>query len=349
MKHILFTVAAVIFVVSLAGCGHKRVAEPAVKTVETATVASAGSSSAPVFTGKAVASGYAALSFRLSGKMDAMYVREGQKVRQGDLIAALDPTDYRTQLEATKAEYDQIKGEAERVMALYAEQAVTKSKYEKALYGLQQITAKLRSHELQLSYTKLYAPISGAIGQKIAEPGEIVAAGRPVVRMVGDGACEIEINVAAADRNRMSSALAYTATINALGERSFPMKFVSVSPSANANQLFTVRLSFAGESGGVVPGMVATVMAEMLDSGSALMRVPNGAVLHQNDVTFVFKCVDGKARAAVISVVRLRPNGDYIIGSDELKAGDTIISSGVHSIKEGDSIAQLSINPGELL
>lgn len=75
----------------------------------------------------------------------------------GQLLAELDPTDYQVQLDATEAEYKQIKAEAERVMALYKENGLLPAN-DKAVYGLKQITAKYQHHKDQLGYTRLYAP-----------------------------------------------------------------------------------------------------------------------------------------------------------------------------------------------
>lgn len=58
------------------------------------------------------------------------------------MLAELDPTDYQVQLDATEAEYRQIKAEAERVIALYQENGTTPNTYDKAVYGLKQITSK---------------------------------------------------------------------------------------------------------------------------------------------------------------------------------------------------------------
>ncbi len=167
--------------------------------------------------------------------------------------------------------------------------------------------------------------------------------------IVGNGKPEIEINVAAADHNRISSAYDFNATISAVGERSFPLRLLSVSPSANANQLFTVRLSFAGDSKGVTPGMVTTVRAIMPSTGEGLMRIPNGSVYRKDGLTYVFACRNNRAESVEVEVMELRPNGDYIVKSGGLNPGDEIISSGVHHVKSGEAVKRLSVNSGDLL
>ena len=77
------------------------------------------------YPGKVKAAEDASLSFRVSGTIRRIYVKEGARVRKGQLLADLDPTDYQIQLDATEAEYLQVKSEAERVMALYKDGGTT--------------------------------------------------------------------------------------------------------------------------------------------------------------------------------------------------------------------------------
>lgn len=103
------------------------------------------------------------MAFKLNGTLMQVHVGEGDRVRKGQLIAELDPRDYRLQLEATEAEYLNIKSEAERVMALYADSVGTADAYDKARFGLQQITAKYENARNQLADTKIYAPFDGYV------------------------------------------------------------------------------------------------------------------------------------------------------------------------------------------
>ncbi len=74
----------------------------------------------------------------MSGTIQYMHVNDGAYVRKGQLLAELDPTDYQIQLDAAEAEYQSVKAEAERVMALYKENVTTPDANDKAVYGLRQ-------------------------------------------------------------------------------------------------------------------------------------------------------------------------------------------------------------------
>lgn len=128
-----------------------------------------------------------------------MYVNDGTYVRKGQLLAELDPADYQIQLDAAEAEYQSVKAEAERVMALYKENVTTPDANDKAMYGLKQITAKYNHAKDQLEYTRLYAPFSGYVQKRLFDSHETIAAGMPVVSIISEGTPEVEINLPAVE------------------------------------------------------------------------------------------------------------------------------------------------------
>ena len=133
----------------------------------------------------------------VQGRRDAPndFRRRGEFVRRGAPLAALDARDYRLQAEAAEAEYKRVKAEAERVMALYADGAATPDAYDKARYGLQQITAKYENSRNQLADTEIRMPFDGYVQKRLFDPSTVVGAGMPVLTVVSAEAPEIEINI----------------------------------------------------------------------------------------------------------------------------------------------------------
>ena len=109
----------------------------------------------------------------------------------------MDPRDYELQLQAVEAEYLSIKAEAERVMALYDQNVATADAYDKARYGLQQITAKYENARNQLADTKLYAPFDGYVKRRRFDPPTVVAAGMPVITFLSGKNPEVELFIPA--------------------------------------------------------------------------------------------------------------------------------------------------------
>lgn len=338
---ILASIPLLLFV----SCARSERGAKEVRTVKIDTVVSASSQTALQFPGKVKAAQDVSLAFRVSGTIQKIYVKEGARVREGQLLAELDPADYQVQLDATEAEYKQIKAEAERVMALYKENGTTPNVNDKAVYGLKQITAKYQHHKDQLAYTRLYAPFSGSVQKKLFDAHETVGAGMPVISMVSSGLPEVEINLPAADYIHREKFDSYQCTFELYPGETYPLKLISVTPKANANQLYTMRLQMVpGNQPLPSPGMNTMVTICSHEGDAQPMSVPSGALLQKEEKTYVFVYdPSGKnVHSREVEVLRLLSNGRTVVVSDALKAGDQVVASGVHHIEEGENVRPLA-------
>ena len=191
MKHklVIAMTAATLFLV---GCGQQQHTEQ-VMLVRIDTVKTANTCDILEFPARVQAAGEVHLAFKIPGTLQRIYVDDGAFVRQGELVAEMDPRDYELQLQAVEAEYLSIKAEAERVMALYDQNVATADAYDKARYGLQQITAKYENARNQLADTKLYAPFDGYVKRRRFDPPTVVAAGMPVITFLSGKNPEVEL------------------------------------------------------------------------------------------------------------------------------------------------------------
>ena len=175
-------------------CHSKQTEETDTANVRLFMVENAGATSVQEFPGRVKAAEEVNMAFKISGTLMNVYVEEGSRVSKGQLVAEIDPRDYQVQLDAIKAEYMNVKSEAERVIALYADSVSTADAYDKARFGLQQIAAKYENAQNQLADTKIYAPFNGYIQKRLFDPPTVVAAGMPIVTIGAGGKREREIN-----------------------------------------------------------------------------------------------------------------------------------------------------------
>ena len=334
-----------ISLLSLASCKGKVKMARDCQTVKIDTVISADEQTYLQYPGKVKAAQDISLAFRVSGTIQKIYVENGARVSQGQLLAELDPTDYQVQLDATEAEYKQIKADAKRVMSLYKDSVTTSSANDKAVYGLKQIAAKYRHHKDQLNYTKLYAPFNGFVQKRLFDSHETVAAGMPVVSIISEGSPEVEINLPAVEYIRRQQFTRYYCTFDIYPHQRYALELISVTPKANANQLYTMRLQLKKEDKQAVPspGMNTMVTIECSEGDVCNLSVPGGAILRENGRTsiFLYDASSHAIRRCDVTVTRLLSDGRCLITSDGANPGDLVVASGVHHVKEGEQVEPL--------
>lgn len=338
-------VAVILIGSFITSCGEQTKDTDRVKTVKIDTVRTECAQTILQYPGKIKAAEDVNLAFRVSGTIRKIHVKDGQPVKAGQLLAELDPTDYQIQLDATEAQYKQIKSEAERVIALYNDGGTTPVAYDKAVYGLEQISALYKHHQDELAYTKLYAPFSGFVQKHLFESHETVGAGMPVLQMVGKGSPEVEINIPAAEyinRERFGN---YQCTFDIYPGKTYTLKQIGITHKANSNQLYTMRLQLETE-GLPMPsaGMNTMVSIRLNDEASNELIIPTNALLQENgrSCIFVYHPETGIVQSKEVSILRLTSDGRSIITSSSLKPGDIIVTAGIHSIRDGEQVKPLA-------
>lgn len=335
---------------AMSSCGTQSSSQKQIATVKVDTVRFYGQSPISNYSGRVRAGEDINLAFRVSGTILRTAVSDGQFVKKGQILVEMDPRDYAIQLSATEAEYKQFRGEAERVIELYERGSISTSDYEKAVYGLEQITAKYQAHQNALADTRLVAPFDGYVGEYKYQAGETVAAGYPVVSFYNDRAPEIELYVPREEYDRREDFADITTTV---GEAVVPLSLISISPKANLNQLYTLLVKVDASSA-VQPavGSIATVSITYNQGEDGELVVPTTAIFRREGSSYVW-VYDG----AKVSSRRVEPKAVYKDGlvrvEGDLRAGEIVVSGGVRSLEENQAVRALapksSTNIGGLL
>lgn len=334
--------AGIFIILAFASCQSRVSEEKGMPSVKIDTIRTAYDQTRLQYPGKVVASQDLGLSFKVSGTISRIYVKEGARVRAGQILALMDTTDYSVQLSATEAEYTQIKGDADRTVSLYNQNVTTKQNYDKAVYGLKQIQAKYDNHRNQLSYCWLRAPINGTIQKTDFGEGENVSAGMPVISMIGSEAPEVVINLSAADYIRRSDFQDYECSFAVFPGKTFALKPENISPKANANQLYEFRLQIQPSQGVVpTPGMNTTVSISCAGNAATSLKVTSGAIFKDGDNEYVYVVQDSALCRKQVHSVRLLSDGSSLVLSDEISENDAVVASGTHYLKDGEKVKPL--------
>lgn len=343
-----------VFIIS--SCSKNEVKKESIIHVKTDTITAYESGKSMVFPGRIKAGDDINLSFRIAGPIASINVSSGNFVKKGEVLAQIDPRDYRTQLSATEAKYNQIKNEVERIEILYKKDGITDNEYDKAIYGLKQIKAKYDAHKSALNDTKLIAPFDGYIQKTHYATQETVDAGMPVVSMIGTSSMEVEINIPSRVYAKKDEIDKYICTTDMYPNKEYPLEVKGINRKANLNELYTVYLNLKTPDGfpKLTPGMNVKVEAKFKNNSQDHYLVPINALISgkTGDSVWVYDEQSGTIHKRDIKTDGINNKG-YSIVLSGLKKGEIVISAGASSLEEGQKVQPLKkqskTNTGDIL
>lgn len=321
--------------VALGGCtGEKK--EATMHSVMTTQPQVVGGTELKQFAGQVKEQADVNLGFKTAGQILKIYVKEGQAVRKGQLLAQLDDKDYLLGVKAAEAQYNQLKHEVERLTKLYVNKSVSGNDYEKATAGLEQVGVNLENNKNKVSYTRLYAPANGIIQRVNFEAMEMVNAGTPVFNILYTGGMQVEVNIPTSVYLQRGSIKGASCNV---GGHSYAARLVSIVPKADNTQLYKATFAIEGAGQDVVSGMNANVQLD-IDSGreKAGLSLPVNAVFEDSGKSYVW--VVGKDSMVNRREISIRGAGDD--GNVRVCAGlsgdETIVRAGVHVLQDKEKV-----------
>lgn len=337
-----------------AACGEPEEAAPVVRPVRTLQVFAAGGTRERSFSGLARAGTESRLSFKVPGTIREIPVDVGDSVEAGQLLAALDPEDFRLQVREAEAglarERAQLRNadaSYERIRLLYENNNASRSDldgaramFESAEAGVRAAEQRLQSARLQLGYTRLEAAARGAIAAVYVEENENVRTGQQVLMLTSGSSLEVEVTVPEVLIAMISEGDTASVAFDAVPDREFPATVTEVGiASVGAGTTFPVTARLAETYGGVRSGMAATITFTFVSPGRReLFLVPSVAVGEDRGGRFVFVVEPagdgtGFARKRPVQVGELTSEGLEVLSG--LEDGDLLVVAGVSRIRDG--------------
>jgi RND family efflux transporter MFP subunit len=184
-KHTVYLVTLIALLFLFNGCKDKEKAkEDIVRPVKTIVVNGDENSLGKGYPAVTKAKKEIDITFRVGDAPIIEYnVVEGSLVKKGELIAAIDPGDFKIAVQSAKARYTQTKAESERYERLWKKGSVAKNDYDRKYANYQQALARLNEAQNNLAYTKIHAPFTGYYGAKQADIGDVIKANQPITKL----------------------------------------------------------------------------------------------------------------------------------------------------------------------
>ena len=268
------------------------------------------------------------ISFRVNGQINKILVKEGDDVKKGQVLAELDPTDFKIKLKDRQASYDTDKANYDRAVKLVKKGAISKVDHDNIRAQFHTANANLDTAKQDLLYTKLKANFDGIIAKRHVENHEEVIFSQTIFSLEDVSALKIKIDIPEnlmilVNRNRDGKRNLH-AVFDNISNQEFPLNFLETATKADPNtKTFKVTLRMdSPEKYNVLPGMTATVYAEMFSYESntdVVFALPVSAVISDNEKQATVWVVDEKTMT--VNPVQVTPG---------LMIGDTMQVTGLN-------------------
>lgn len=292
-------------------------------------------------------------AFRVSGELVSLPAKAGLNVKQGDLLAQLDPADFKLRLDEQQARYDLAKVQFDRTDTLVKQQLIPKSDFDKAKSNLLSAQADLKLAKANLSYTELRAPFDGRVSKVNVKNHESIRQHEVVLVMQTVDNIDITFNLSENVLSKIKKGEGKKTRPKVIFD-TYPDKtyIASVkefdSEADPQTRSYKVTLIMPSPTEFIaLPGMSANVhldFSKLVDTSNAQLVVPVEAVFspeNENVKSKVYKVwkVDKETMQATGTQVSIgQINQQNIEIKSGLNSGDQIITAGVNFIKEGQKV-----------
>ena len=345
--------------VCLSACSRPKPTEEPVRAVKVMTVAAQISQTGLEYAGEVRARVESRLGFRVAGKVVQRSVELGQHVKVGQLLARLDPQDYRlaadaatAQLSAARVNRDLAAADFKRFKELREQNFISSAELERREVALKAAQAQLDQAQAQLtgqgnqtSYTRLLADVSGVVTAVDAEVGQVVAAGTPVLRIAQDGAREVLFSVPEDRRELLSIGSAVTVRPWP-GDRTVQAIVREVAASADpVTRTFAVKAAL-GAADSLPLGSTVAVLPNVLDRGGIdVIKLPTSALRADGKSASVWLLDPASMTIKAQPVQIAGVDGNEVVVTSGLQPGMLVVSAGVHVLSAGQKVTRFQEKP----
>lgn len=336
----------------LQACSKPVPAEEPVRAVKVLTVGLDAMQSGAEYAGEVRSRVESRLGFRVSGKLLRRHVELGQHVNAGELLAQLDPQDFklaadgsRAQLAAAATNRDLALADYKRYKDLREQNFISAAELERRDTALKAAQAQVDQAQAQLAalgnqtaYANLVADVAGVVTSVDAEPGQVLAAGTPILRIAQDGPRDVVFAVPEDKVGKLK--VGSQVLVQAWAEQKSASAIVrEVAASADpVTRTFTVKVGLNGPETWPL-GSTVTIAPKALDrSGPSVIKLPTSALQHDGEKAAVWVLEKATMTVRLQPIAISTADGNEVVVSQGLEPGMQVVSVGAHVLNPGQKV-----------
>lgn len=271
----------------------------------------------------------------VSGVVESINFEEGSKVSQGQVLFRVNDIELRAQLSKVKTAQQLSSENQRRAKLLLEKQAISQEEFDISNADFESSKAESQLIAAQLSKTTIRAPFSGTIGLRSISKGTYVTPSTTIAKLVNTSQLKITFSIPEKYASQMKVGNALTFTTSDSNE-AYKATIYAIEPQVDiATRTLKMRAIADNKEGKLYPGTFANVSLPLETVDDALL-VPTESLIPIQNGKVIFVSKGGKAKQIEVKTGTRTDSMVRVLSG--IKAGDTILTSGVMSLKDGTSV-----------
>ncbi|MCH9650531.1 MAG: efflux RND transporter periplasmic adaptor subunit [Deltaproteobacteria bacterium] len=280
----------------------------------------------------------AELAAEVSGSVDRLRVKEGDRVVAGQALASIDTRALQQQVAEAEAVNRRAEARHQRASRLFEKQSITQQQLLDAITDRDVAQARLASAQLQLDKSTVRAPWAGQVNTRHIEVGDFVAPGQPVFELIDASRMKVRAPAPAADVPFLENGAAVTLRLDNSQQPPVSGKIVRLAAELDrSSRTLDVEAEIPNPRGTLKPGMYGRLEVVRQTLPAAILA-PLDALLDLGGRSAVFVVRDGQARRVEIDTGPVI--GENVVVEAGLKSGDRIVISGQAQLGDGQRVTE---------
>lgn len=274
----------------------------------------------------------------ISGLLESLNFVEGSTVNAGQLLLKINDAELRAQLSQAQTRAALASENERRAKLLLEKEAISQEEYDTASADYRTSKAQIELIQAQLRKTSVLAPFSGKIGLRNISKGSYVTPADVIVQLVNLNRIKLQFSIPEKYANSVKMGTEVRFKVQGLPDE-FVAKIYAIEPLiVPSTRTLTVRAITDNKNNQLIPGAFANIIFPMEDIKNALL-VPTEALIPIQNGKKIFVQKNGKAKEVLVET-GARSDSTILI-TKGIALGDTILTSGVMSLRDGSPVSVL--------
>ncbi|MFC4292741.1 efflux RND transporter periplasmic adaptor subunit [Sphingorhabdus arenilitoris] len=277
------------------------------------------------------------LGFTTAGKVSVVRYDVGDYIKRGALVAALDTTNVEGDLNVARAEQERANAEFGRVAQLYKDGWITKGRYEAADATRKAAEARVAQAGFATGTSRIYAPSSGVVLSRFAQPGQVIAAGSPAILMgQDDEGFDFRVAVVNSDAAKLRPGIAAMISLDGQDADPFQATISEIEGRADAaTGAFIIHFRLPAKSG-IRSGQIGKAAIKLPAADDGSLQIPASALFAVRTGEGLVYVVDPKSNIVQTRNVTIGALTDgFVMVKGGISAGEMIVVSGGEKLSRG--------------